>query len=247
MKKLIAAVLAFCLIIVPCFALAENGAALIRFRSFDWYSEQPAVLEALEADAGQRAFFRFGNDELTENSSLATLTFPDGSFSNMSGCGYFFFVKGLSVAGYNASASVYCIDPLDADGNLLHDDSKTQLVYGEYSFSVDDYPDLSEVYGGLFGGMQKAYGEPITSVDGVYTRFSIWKDSEGNMARLAYRNKSSYSGEFAQELSLTYSAADSLERIAAVEDAVRAEEIRKLQEEQDKLNSSIDPDSTDGL
>ena len=247
MKKAIWFILILCLIAVNYTAFADAGDTPVRFRSFEWYTEYPVVLEALETDAGQRATFQFGNDRFTPNTGMATMVFPDGNFNNMSGCGAFFFVNGLSVAGYSASASVYCIDPMDGNGSLLHDDSKTQLVHAEYSFSEDDYPELSEVYSGILGGMKKAYGDPETSVDGTYTRFAIWKDGEGNIARLIYRNESSYSGEFTQKLRLSYSAADSLDRIVAVEDAVRDEEIRRLQEEQDKLNSSIDPGSTDGL
>lgn len=211
---------------------ADDG--IIRFRGIRWYSTKKDVENYLLENGAGNGGWSSSNNDIYRMSGIDYTNVTMGD-DRVDGGGYKGWYSGISVAGYEASSTYACyIYPLNEDGSVKLSEDDAQFYFGWYTFTQDDYTDITSLYDDLKTKLCSLYGDGQEN-ETKYHITTLWKDVENNQVRLLMDSDASY-------ITLGYMAAGADERMDEMQKALDVMNSQKEAEEREE-----NKDNTSGL
>ncbi len=204
------------------------------FRNIPWWSTKSDVEKLLVGEGAeiQQAAFP---DNILRMSGIDYINSTGGK-DRVDGGGIVARYSGIKVAGYTPSDTQACyIYTLNDDGTINKDTDSAQFYFGWYTFDSYNYTDGEGVYNDLAQKLQSLYGDGTSNTDDDYFSTITWSDESGNQIRLLLGGKSA---DY-KYVTLGYMAADSDEKLDAMQTAVDAEAADQEAAEREKNKEDV--------
>lgn len=206
--------------------IEEVDDGIIRFRGIRWYSAKKDVESFLFENGAESGGWMSSDNDIYRMSGIDYTSVTTGE-DRVDGGGYQGWYSGVSVAGYEASDTYACyIYPMNADGSINMSEQDAQFYFGWYTFTQEDYSDITAIYEDLKTKLCTLYGDGQENETDFHTTMS-WKDVENNQVRLLRNSDSTY-------ITLGYMAEGAEKRLDEMQSALDKIESQKEAEEREE-------------
>ena len=209
----------------------EVDDGIIRFRCIRWYSSKKDVESFLFENGAKSGGWMSSDNDIYRMSGIDYTNVTSGE-DRVDGGGYQGWYSGVSVAGYEASDTYACyIYPINADGTVEMSEEDAQFYFGWYTFTQEDYSDITAIYEDLKTKLGTLYGEGQENKTDFHTTMS-WTDVENNQVRLLVNSDSTY-------ITLGYMAEGAEARLDEMQAALDKIESQKEAEEREENKDDV--------